>query len=81
MFMRREVGAYDAKTRLPELLRAVEQGERITITRRGRAVAELVPPRRVSSSAAKAVEAMRELELIEGVDADTIKEWISEGRQ
>ena len=29
------VGSYEAKTRLPELLRSVEQGESITITRRG----------------------------------------------
>ena len=39
-----EVGAYEAKTHLPALLRRVEKGERITITRHGVAVAELVPP-------------------------------------
>ena len=38
------VGAYEAKTHLPELLRRVENGERITITRHGHPVAELVPP-------------------------------------
>ncbi len=37
------VGSYEAKTRLPELLRRVEGGERITITRHGRAIALLVP--------------------------------------
>ena len=37
------VGAYEAKTRLSELLDAVEAGERITITRHGRAVAVLIP--------------------------------------
>ena len=36
------VGSYEAKTRLPELLRSVEQGESITITRRGVPVARLV---------------------------------------
>jgi len=36
------LGAYEAKTRLPELLRAVERGESITITRRGVPVARLV---------------------------------------
>lgn len=38
-----EVGAFDAKTHFSELLRRVEEGETITITRHGRAVARLVP--------------------------------------
>jgi prevent-host-death family protein len=38
------VGAYEAKTHLADLLDRVERGERITITRHGRPVAELVPP-------------------------------------
>ncbi len=41
--MKTEIGAYDAKTRLPELLRQVQAGRRFTITNRGRAVADLVP--------------------------------------
>ena len=39
----RQVGAFEAKTHLSELLAAVEAGEEITIPRRGRAVARLVP--------------------------------------
>lgn len=38
------VGAYEAKTHLPELIRRVEAGERIVITRHGTPVAELGPP-------------------------------------
>lgn len=38
-----EVGAYEAKTHLPKLLKRVQRGERITITKRGKAVAELRP--------------------------------------
>ena len=38
-----EIGAYDAKTKLPELLREVQKGKRFTITHRGRPVADLVP--------------------------------------
>jgi|APLak6261659701_1056019.scaffolds.fasta_scaffold20335_2 prevent-host-death family protein len=38
-----EIGAYEAKTRLPELLRQVKAGRRCTITNRGEAVADLVP--------------------------------------
>lgn len=41
--MKTEIGAYEAKTRLPELLRAVKAGQRFTITNRGRAIADLVP--------------------------------------
>jgi prevent-host-death family protein len=37
------VGAFEAKTHLSELLERVEQGEVVTITRRGRPVAQLVP--------------------------------------
>ena len=39
----REVGAFEAKTHLSELLAAVEGGETVTITRRGKAVAQLTP--------------------------------------
>lgn len=38
-----EIGAYEAKTKLPEYLRKVVAGERFTITQRGRPVAQLVP--------------------------------------
>lgn len=41
--MKTEIGAYEAKTRLPELLRAVKAGKRFTITNRGQAIADLVP--------------------------------------
>lgn len=36
------IGSYEAKTRLPELLRQVERGERFTITRRGLPIARIV---------------------------------------
>lgn len=39
----REIGAFEAKTHLSELLAAAEAGESITITRRGTPVARLVP--------------------------------------
>jgi prevent-host-death family protein len=34
----------EAKNRLPQLIRAVEAGEQVTITRHGKAVAKIVPP-------------------------------------
>ena len=38
----RTIGSYEAKTRLPELLRQVTQGEEFTITRRGVPIARIV---------------------------------------
>lgn len=43
--MKIEIGAYEAKTRLPELLQQVRAGKRFTITNRGKAIADLVPSR------------------------------------
>lgn len=39
----REIGAFEAKTHLSELLAAAEAGESVLITRRGAPVARLVP--------------------------------------
>ena len=41
----REVGAFEAKNKLSQLLDEVERGEEITITRHGKEVARLVPAR------------------------------------
>jgi prevent-host-death family protein len=41
----REIGAFEAKNKLGQLLDWVEAGEEVVITRRGRIVARLVPPR------------------------------------
>ena len=43
--MNGKIGSYDAKTKLPEILRRVEAGESFTITKRGKPVAELIPTR------------------------------------
>ncbi len=58
----RTIGAFEAKTHLSRLLDATERGESITITRRNRPVARLVPhdlPDR--QMAAAAVENIRRL--------------------
>ncbi|MBI4561154.1 MAG: type II toxin-antitoxin system prevent-host-death family antitoxin [Candidatus Rokubacteria bacterium] len=39
-----EVSAFEATTRLSELLRETERGRSFVISRRGKAVARLVPP-------------------------------------
>ncbi len=76
------VGAYEAKTHLPELLRRVEKGERITITKHGHPVAELIPAsderrRRVS----EAIAGLKEFSKGRKLDGVTIKELIEEGRR
>ena len=43
----REVGAFEAKNKLGQLLDIVEQGEEVIITRHGKEVARLVPVRPV----------------------------------
>jgi len=56
----REIQATEAKTRLAELLRAVEHGETVAITRHGKVVAHLVPAARQDrTNRAKAVERFR----------------------
>jgi prevent-host-death family protein len=39
-----EVSTAEAKNRLPELIRVVEGGEQVVITRHGRPVAQIAPP-------------------------------------
>ncbi len=57
----REIPSPEAKARLAELLRAVEHGETVAITRHGKAVAHLVPAHaRDRASREKAVERFRE---------------------
>lgn len=42
--MAMDVSISEAKNRLPELIRAVEDGEKVVITRHGKPVAQLTPP-------------------------------------
>ncbi len=43
--MPEEIGSYEAKTKLPEILRRVEAGEAFTITNRGKPIADVIPSR------------------------------------
>ena len=83
--MKTEIGAYDAKTRLPELLRQVKAGKRFTITNRGEAVADLVP-----SEAAPAIDARAAIEKFQAFLRDnpvdpsrklSVKALIEDGRE
>jgi prevent-host-death family protein len=75
-----EVGAYEAKTHLPALLERVEQGEEITITKHGRAVARLVPVARTTNERRQAA-IDRLMVFRKGRTLDVpIKQLIEEGR-
>ena len=77
-----EIGAFDAKTRLSEILRKVEEGERFTITNRGKPVADIVPTQmKDKRRAAEAVRRLLAMPKIEGVSSETVREWIVEGRK
>jgi len=77
------VGAYEAKTHLPELLARVAQGESILITKHGQPVAQLVPPEAEDKPDPQG--AMRRIrELRKGVTLGpelTIRDLIEEGRR
>jgi antitoxin (DNA-binding transcriptional repressor) of toxin-antitoxin stability system len=77
-----EIGSYEAKTKLPELLRGVQLGNRYTITLRGLVVAELIPPDiSKQHAAAEAVADMQRFisshDAMEGIDT---KALIEDGR-
>ncbi|MBO9495005.1 type II toxin-antitoxin system prevent-host-death family antitoxin [Thalassotalea sp. G20_0] len=57
--MLEEIGSYDAKTKLPEILRRVEAGESFTITNRGKPIADLIPSK--AKSRLKAQSAIENL--------------------
>jgi prevent-host-death family protein len=81
----KEIAVYEAKTRLSELLAEVEQGSQITITRRGQAVARLVPaaPARRSAANSKRAQVARTLDELRAnrIRLDgPLKDLIAEGR-
>ena len=81
--MKIEIGAYEAKTKLPELLRQVQAGKQFTITNRGKAVADLVPcEASPAKNAAAAVERFLTFKATHPVRGKlNIKALIEDGRE
>jgi prevent-host-death family protein len=79
--MKIEVGSYEAKTKLPELLRQVKSGKSFTITNRGEAVADLVPSLGVrvkdKVAAAEKLKTFMRADPVRGVD---IRALVEQGR-
>ena len=82
--MKTEIGAYDATTRLPALLRPVTAGKRFTITNRGEAIADLVPSERGGHTDAKAAiekfQAFLSVNPVKPLGAADLRALIEEGR-
>lgn len=80
-----EIGLFQAKTRLSELVRQVKAGESFIITQRGEPSAELGPIRRKnrpdSRRIAEAVRRLRGMPKIQGVSHEELRSWIEEGRE
>ncbi len=59
------IGAFEAKTHLPQLLERVARGESLTITKHGKPVARLVPVgsnrKRAREAAARIIERRRNI--------------------
>ena len=77
-----EIGAFEAKTRRPQLLQRVETGERFVITRHGRPVAELVPFRaRVPGKVQSAIDALKEFQRTHRLDELSVRRIVDEARK
>jgi prevent-host-death family protein len=81
-----EIGAFDAKNRLSELLERAEHGEEIVITRRGRPVAKLVPVdgtrnREKAREAMRSIRALAEEMKLGPFDWEEWKRYRDEGRK
>ncbi|MGE0212013.1 MAG: type II toxin-antitoxin system Phd/YefM family antitoxin [Parvibaculaceae bacterium] len=79
----KQVGLFEAKTHLSRLIDLVEEGQEITITRHGKAVARLVPP--IARPSDAQVEDMlcrlRPIRKRAALKKSEIKELIEEGRR
>ena len=79
--MLEEIGSYDAKTKLPEILRRVEAGESFTITNRGKPIADVVPSRATSRLKTKtAIANIKKAKKHEVSDSE-LKEMMELGRK
>lgn len=77
----KQVGMYEAKSKLSQLVDDAARGEAVVITRHGRPVARLVPvdvPRPAIAETIEAIRAFRDAHPLNGI---TVKELINDGRK
>ena len=76
------VGAYEAKTHLPQLLKRVSRGEKITITKHGVPVAIIQAPESTTKDPASEVIAdLRRFRKAHRLEDLSIREMIEDGRR
>lgn len=80
-----QVGSYELKTHSSEILKLVESGETVTVTRHGKPIAQIIPISDASSTKKAAVEGLLNLSRSiaqrgEKITHEEIKTWINTGR-
>lgn len=79
-----EVGTFEAKNRLSELLAQVERGQRVYITRRGKRVALLAPiesEKAKQQAGRKLLHELRSFRKVAKTGRESLQELIEEGRR
>ena len=79
--MMREIGAFEAKTRLGQLLDRVEAGEEVAITRRGKVVARIVPPAGAADPDRARAASIRQRRPGVTLDGLSVRNLIDQGRR
>jgi prevent-host-death family protein len=80
--MKKRIGSYEAKTKLPAILEMVSRGESFTITKHGRPIAVLSPAQEEGvESLGDAVQSIKELRKKYNLKGASIKKMIGEGRK
>ena len=79
----KQLGAYEAKTHLSQLLDDVERGESFAITKHGRPVAWLVPVSsgRTGMTVTQAIEGLRKFRVGRRLAGVGLKELVDDGRR
>ncbi len=77
----KQIGTYEAKTHLAELLAEVQGGEIVIITKRGVPIAKLMPVETPQDKVKAAKEELRALRKQTPSGDLTIREMIEEGRR
>lgn len=77
------IGSYEVKTRLSEILRRVQAGESFTITNRGKPVADLMPSKVASrQKTAAAIDAIRKIrKTVASISDERLEKYRKEGRK
>ncbi|MCY4611723.1 MAG: type II toxin-antitoxin system Phd/YefM family antitoxin [Gammaproteobacteria bacterium] len=77
-----EIGAFEAKTHLPQLLRRVEAGEQFVITKHNRPVAELIPIQSQDSGRIRsAIDTLKEFQKTHSLGGLSVRAIIKEARK